>query len=219
MYNKSNEFIEDICESIKEQANNYINEKGSFTLVLSGGRTPKDIFLELSDNYKGSIDWTKVHLFWLDERCVSPTHEDSNYKLAHDYLISKLDSIGSVHRMKGELDPVVAAKEYENDIVTFFERDDIVFDFILLGMGEDGHVASLFPNSKEVKLKDKLVISTEEKYNGHYRISLGLNLVNKSKFKLLMVTNAEKKEILDSESLNLPIHKIENIKLKVYKND
>lgn len=210
------EFIKCICETIKEQANINIKDKGSFTFVLSGGNTPKDIFIELSLNYKDSIDWRKVHFFWLDERCVEPTHKDSNYKLAYDNLISKLDIIGSVHRMKGELEPNLSALGYQQDLKDFFGINEIQFDFILLGMGEDGHVASLFPNSKEVKLVTELVLATDKKYNGYRRVTLGLNLINMCKYNLLMLKGEMKMDIYQNSSFSLPIHKIKNIQKVVY---
>lgn len=210
--NSNKEFIKTICEIIKEEANKNIKEKNSFTFVLSGGRTPKDIFIELALNYKESIEWSKVHFFWLDERCVEPTNENSNYKLAYDYLISKLDKVGSVHRMKGELNPEVATKEYKEKILNFFGADEVRFDFVLLGMGEDGHVASLFPNSVEFKKVSDLVLATEKSYGGYRRVTLGLNLINMSRYKLLMVSGGEKLELLKGFKTE-PITLIEKINI------
>lgn len=201
-------FITKVCQIIKDQAGKNIKEKDSFTLVLSGGRTPKAIFEELALSYKDSIDWSKVHFFWLDERCVEPNHKDSNYKLAYDYLISKLEKVGSVHCMKGELNPQTAANEYREEISNFFGVNEIRFDFVLLGMGEDGHVASLFPDNKEIKLVNELVLATDKKYNGYRRITFGLNLINMIKYKLLLVKGTEKLNILENNDISLPINKI-----------
>lgn len=214
--NSKDKFIKIICEVIKEQAHKNIKEKDSFTFVLSGGRTPKSIFTELVKNYKNSINWSKVHFFWLDERYVDLDNKDSNYKLAYDNLISKLDNVGSIHKMKCELDLKDTIIEYEKELRNFFGNTEVEFDFILLGMGEDGHIASLFPKSREIKLNNQLVVKTEKKYSGYYRISLGLDLINKSKFKLLMIKGKEKMNILKDESMNLPIHKIKNIQKVIY---
>jgi 6-phosphogluconolactonase len=211
--NSQEEFVNVVCETIKEQADKNIKEKDSFTFVLSGGRTPKAIFEELALNYKKSIEWSKVHFFWLDERCVSPSHKDSNYKLAYDHLISKLADVGSVHRMKGEIDPNQAAKEYKEEILSFFGADEVKFDFVLLGMGEDGHVASLFPDSAEVKKVSDLALATERVYGGYRRITLGLNLINMSMFKLLMVKGEEKMRNLENCDEKLPINKIKDKKV------
>jgi len=206
------EFIITICENIKEESHKTISKKDSFTLVLSGGNTPKFIFDELSTNYLENINWSKVHIFWLDERCVPPSHNDSNFKLAYEYLLSKIENIGSIHKIKGELPPIEAAKLYEEEILDFFGTNEVQFDFILLGMGEDGHVASLFPNSKEVGEQKKLVISTKKKYNGYKRISLTLPIINKSD-KLLMINNNYKLQIFKDRGF--PIHSVNNGNMKV----
>lgn len=215
--NTRNEFVSHICEIIKEQAFEEIRTKSFFTLVLSGGRTPKFIFEELILNYKETIDWNNVHLFWVDERCVNQSHKDSNYKLANDNLISKLGlSVGSIHRIKGELDPKLAAIQYEKELKLFFKKDEIKFDMVLLGMGDDGHVASVFPKSKELILRDKLVLATEKIYNDYYRITLGLDLINRSIFKLLMVNGTNKLEILESGNVLYPINRINNMYIVKY---
>ena len=168
-------------------------------------------------NYKETIDWNNVHLFWVDERCVNQSHKDSNYKLANDNLISKLDSsLGSIHRIKGELDPKLAAIQYEQDIKLFFQKDEIKFDMILLGMGDDGHVASIFPKSQELIHRHKLILATEKMYNNYYRITMGLDLINASKFKLLMIKGDNKFEILESGGVLYPINRINNMYIVKY---
>ncbi len=215
--NTRKEFVSHICKTIKERAFEEIRTKSFFTLVLSGGRTPKVIFEELILNYKEIIDWSNVHLFWVDERCVNQSHNDSNYKLANDNLISKLgSSLGSIHRIKGELDPNLAASQYEHDIKLFFQNDKINFDMILLGMGDDGHVASIFPKSQELILKHKLILATEKIYNNYYRITMGLDLINSSKFKLLMVKGDNKFKILESGGVSYPINRINNMYIVKY---
>jgi len=206
------DFTIKVCRKIVEEAKKSIDSKGSFTFVLSGGRTPKKIFQELASTYKETIEWEKVHFFWLDERCVKPTDKQSNYKLAYDYLISHISEVGSIHRIEGELEPEVAREKYKKDLLNFFGQNDVCFDFILLGMGEDGHVASLFPNSRELNLSVDIVLSTQKVYNGYRRVTLGLNTINQSSYKLLMLKGKEKMNIID-KNLNLPINKIKNKKI------
>lgn len=214
---EKSQFIEKISQLIVKKANESIEKNGKFSFVLSGGSTPKDIFINLAQKYKNNIDWTKVHFFWLDERCVDPNHEDSNYKLAYAYLISKLDKVGSVNRMKGEIESKQAASEYEDTLLDFFGKDEISFDFILLGMGEDGHVASLFPDTQELKQKDKIVLSTEEKHNGFYRITLGSKIINNSKFNLLILKGETKYEKYKESNISmLPKDIIEFDKILVF---
>lgn len=207
-----------VANYINEMYIKSISERGLFTLVLSGGNTPKFVFDELVANYSKKIDWTRVHLFWLDERCVPPEDKDSNYKLAKDHLLNFL-YINSIHRIQGELDPENAAIVYEKVIKEFFELKEgeiPAFDLILLGMGEDGHCASLFPESSEVKEVKRLVVSTQKKHNGHKRITLTLPIINKSD-KILMIGSQEKLDVLNDTKRALPIHLVsrENMEIVV----
>lgn len=204
------DFIKTICETIKLQANKTIKKKGSFTFLLSGGRTPKIVFDELVLNYSDKINWKKVTFFWIDERCVSKFNKNNNYRLAYDHLISKLPNIKTVFRIKSELAPKKAAKEYHNRIIKFFGNKDTRFDFVLLGMGKDGHVASIFPNSLEIKKKDSFVLATKKVYNGYKRITLGLNLINRTKYKLLIIKDKSKLKLLSNKKRNLPINMIKD---------
>lgn len=188
------DFLKSTSQIIVQIANERIKESGKFSFVLSGGSTPKCIFRDLAENHQDCIDWSRVDFFWLDERCVDPSHEDSNYKLAYDHLISKLKSVGSIHRIHGEKYPIKAAEDYELDIVNYFLEEKIKFDFILLGMGNDGHVASLFPDSEELKIIDKIVLSTDKKHNGHSRVTLSSSTINHSKFNLLILSGKMKYE-------------------------
>lgn len=215
--NTRKEFVSHICKTIEERACEEIRAKGFFTLVLSGGRTPKVVFEELILNYKETIDWSSVHLFWVDERCVNQYHKDSNFRLANDNLISKLGApIGSIRRIKGELNPKLAAGQYEQDIKLFFQKNEMKFDMILLGMGDDGHVASIFPDSEELILKHKLILATKKRYHNYYRITMGLDLINGSKFKLLMVRGTNKFEIIESQNFLYPINRINNMLIVKY---
>lgn len=140
-----------------------IGERGKFSAALSGGSTPKRFFEILgAEPFKSAIQWKLVHFFWGDERCVPPDSPDSNYKMAYDLLISKLDVPESnIHRMKGEIDPQKAAAEYEAGLRTFACGGTGAprLDFILLGMGPDGHTASLFPGTAALEENERLVIS------------------------------------------------------------
>jgi len=204
------EFVKSVCEKIKEECFKRIKEKGKFTIVLAGGQTPKIIFDELILSYKNSIDWSKISFFWVDERCVAPTDKSSNFKLAYDHLLSKLNSVGSIHRIKGEIEVDKAAKDYQKDLINFFKGNEIKFDFVLLGMGEDGHVASLFPNSKEIKKTNELVLATEKAYDGFKRITMGLDLINEISYKLLIIKGEKKLKTLISKNERLPIRNIKH---------
>jgi 6-phosphogluconolactonase len=146
---------------------------GEATIAVSGGSTPKRMFPHLA---KGGVDWTRVHIFWVDERCVPPTHEDSNYRMAEEHLIRPAHvPHRNVHRIKAELAPEVAAKNYSAEIRECFSLDDGElphFDLVHLGIGPDAHTASLFPGESLIDDREKLVAAVRvEKFRQH-RITL-----------------------------------------------
>jgi 6-phosphogluconolactonase len=124
-----------------------IRSRGRFATALSGGSTPRRLYSFLgSSPYSENINWKMVHLFWVDERCVSPSHEESNYKLVADELLFK-SAIReeNIHRIHGEEKPELAAERYEEELHRFFAPSrDTAFDLVVLGAGADGHTASLF---------------------------------------------------------------------------
>jgi len=122
-------------------------ERGYFTLALAGGQTPRSLYRLLAREYRERIPWPQVHLFWGDERCVPPDDPDSNFAAAHETLISKVPLPSqNIHCIPTEIGPPEkAADVYEQVLREFFEGTSPTFDVVLLGVGEDGHTASLFP--------------------------------------------------------------------------
>lgn len=177
-----------------------IQAKGYFTVVLSGGSTPEALFKLLASNhYKTSVPWYKVHLFWGDERCVLPESPESNYRLAYENLISKIDiPEKNIHRIKGELEPAEAAREYEASIKEFFNEMNgpASFDLVFLGLGKDGHTLSLFPTTDALKEKERLVIENYVPKLGTFRVTMTLPLVNRSANIVFLVSGAEKAKAL-----------------------
>ena len=158
---------------------------GRFAVALSGGSTPKTLYSLLAlPGFADRIPWSKVHLFWGDERCVPPDHPDSNYRMVRESLLSKINlTPENVHRMAGEKEPKLAAAEYEEQLIRFFRlTNDALprFDLTLLGLGEDGHTASLFPGSEALTETQRLVAANfVEKLNAH-RLSLTFPVLNES---------------------------------------
>ncbi len=140
------------AELFVEQAEHAIREQGVFRVALSGGATPARLFRLLADaSYAEFTDWSRIHLYWGDERCVPPDHPDSNYRMTREVLLDHVPiPTENVHRMLGELHPPVAAAQYEW-LLTQHLTETGCFDLVFLGMGEDGHTASLFPRSDAVK--------------------------------------------------------------------
>jgi len=182
-----------------------IEENKLFTLMLPGGRTPLPVYEKLASEYKDKINWEKVHIFWGDERYVDQKSEDSNFKWAHDLLISKINiPTNNVHRIKTELPIEKASEEYEKEIINFFGKQNPVFDLILLGIGEDGHTASLFPSSDTLKENKKLFTVTPPSGTPKVpRITATYKLLNNARNILFLSSYKGKEQVID-EILKTP---------------
>jgi 6-phosphogluconolactonase len=162
-------------------AQDAVQQRGRFSIALSGGSTPKPVYEALAAQ-KDRLDWTKIHIFWSDERCVPPNHPDSNYHMAHAALLRHIEhECGNIHRMRGEIDPQTAAQQYEAALkASFGDRDstDPQFDLILLGMGDDGHTASLFPHTAALNETERLVVANHVEKLGVWRLTFTVPLIN-----------------------------------------
>ena len=154
---------------------------GRFAVALSGGSTPARLYTLLAaPPYRDAIDWSSLHLFWADERCVPPDHPSSNFKLVRDTLLSKVSlPEGNIHRIIGEAGPERAARLYEEDLRAFFGPAPFpVFNLILLGAGEDGHTASLFPGAPALRERMRLATAVVIGPQNLSRVSLTLPIIN-----------------------------------------
>lgn len=198
------QFAELVCSEVFKNYSEIIRVGASFNLVLSGGRTPTLIYRYLVDNYIEKIDWARVVFYFVDERCVVPASLESNYGTAKRHLFDYLGPV-KVHRLKGEIDPVSAALEYEEII------SDVVLHCAILGMGEDGHVGSIFPESKEL-CDSGDVISTKKLYKQYRRLSLTLKAINRIENKILIINKScVKLNILESKDLRYPINRLSDL--------
>ncbi len=181
--------------------------KGRFTVALAGGSTPKGMYALLaSDTYRDRIDWQKVHVFFGDERCVPPEDEFSNYRMANASLLTNVPiPKRQIYRIRGEAPPNIAAGEYEGTLLRIFGQSDAAplprFDLILLGMGPDGHTASLFPGSPALKESKRWVVDNYvEKFKGTktpwLRVTLTYPVLNAAAHVLFMVAGADKADAL-----------------------
>ncbi|HXG53546.1 MAG TPA: 6-phosphogluconolactonase [candidate division Zixibacteria bacterium] len=173
---------------------------GRFAVALSGGTTPAEFYARLGMEGSGRIAWRSVHLFWGDERCVPPDHPQSNYRTARESLISKIPvPPANVHRMAGEEEPSAAAAAYERELRGFFRPppgQPPRFDLIFLGVGEDGHIASLFPGSAALREAERWVLSTFVESAGAHRLTLTLPVINGAARVIFLVKGASKAEIV-----------------------
>jgi 6-phosphogluconolactonase len=178
---------------------NLINDKkGTLFIALSGGSTPKLLFALLAEEkYKNKIDWSKVHLFWGDERCVAPDHADSNYKMTNEQLLSKITiPKENIHRVYGENDPEGEAVRYSKEIMSVLPKENNlpVFDLVMLGMGEDGHTLSIFPHQMQLLESDKICEVAIHPDSGQKRVTLTGTIANNSKALAFLVTGKNKAE-------------------------
>ena len=198
------------AERFAGNAREAITEHGVFSVALAGGNTPRRVYELLASNpFRDLIEWSSVHLFFGDERCVPPDHPDSNYGMVYKALISAIDIPAvNVHRMLGEGNAEESAASYEEELRDFFaEVSWPRFDLVLLGMGEDGHTASLFPGSDAVMEESKWVVATRmEKpleIQSQQRLTLTLPVFNHAAHVVFLVTGKGKAERL-AEVLDLP---------------
>lgn len=175
-----------------------------FDIALSGGKTPKKLFKILREKYRETLPWERIHFWWGDERCVSPTSDESNFKLANDLLFSyiKVPS-ANIHRMKGENPPEKEAQRYAAEIDKYLKiKGDIpVFDLILLGMGEDGHTASIFPGQLEIFKENRNCVTTRHPGTGQNRITLTGKVLNNAS-RIFFIVTGENKSLRISEIMN-----------------
>ncbi|MCA1760371.1 MAG: 6-phosphogluconolactonase [Bacteroidales bacterium] len=175
-----------------------------FNILLSGGNTPTELFRRITKKYVGTIDWERIHFWWGDERCVSPENENSNYKQAYDFLLSQI-SIPSenIHRIKGENNPEEEAIRYAAEIKDNlnYRGENPVFDLVLLGLGEDGHTASIFPDELELFEDERVCAVANHPLSGQKRITITGRVLNNANRVFFLVTGANKAQRI-SEIMN-----------------
>lgn len=220
-FSKFNSFNEKVAELLINSLKRNLSQKQQTYLALSGGNTPKPIFELLANEHSKTIDWSKVMIFWVDERTVPQSSSESNFGNAKRILLNSLDGV-KFFRMRGEIDAKDAAKEYEQILLKHLplKKGVPVFDVMLLGMGDDGHTASLFPNSDVLREKTKFVKAVWVEKNNSYRLTLTIPVINKSKSRIFAFHGKTKyklfKNILESSTIDYPIQMLEYKNQKNY---
>ena len=212
----SRELFDAAAAEFALQAAEAIRARGRFTVALSGGSTPKSLYSLLAT--KPNIPWDKIYFFWGDERHVPPDHPDSNYRMADEALLSKVPvPAKNVFRLHAEeKDAQAAALQYEQTLKDFFHLSPGEFprfDLILLGLGPDGHAASLFPESAALNETHRLVVANwVEKFKTD-RITFTFPVLNAAACVIFLASGAEKasivREVLGNNSANLPSQKVQ----------
>lgn len=176
-----------------------VEARGVFNVSLSGGTTPRETYERLAaEPYRSEIDWARVHAFWGDERNVPPEHADSDYAMAKRALLDHVEiPRANVHRMQGELDVKEAADLYEAEVKKHFNSNGVPsFDLILLGLGEDGHTASLFRETQALEITDRLVIGNQVPSLDTWRLTFTYPLINAAHQVVFLAAGVRKAKIV-----------------------
>ena len=204
------EIAHEAANRIVKIAQEVLKQKQYFRLVLSGGSTPKRLFKILAgEPYQNQLPWDRIQFFWGDERCVAPDHSDSNYRMAREAFLNNLKiPEAHIHRLKGEAsDPNASALEYEEKIRDHFSikknGSPPRFDLILLGMGTDGHTASLFPDTPALEKTDRWVVANPVEKLGTTRLTMTPRIINQAVCIIFLISGSDKAPIL-SEVLEGP---------------
>ena len=191
------------AELFAESVVNAAKARGVARIAISGGSTPKLMFELLADPvqpFLARIPWAQLQLFWVDERCVPPDHAESNYRMTREAMLDKVPlPAANVHRMEGELDPEEAASRYESEIRNAFRLEGAetpTFDLILLGLGPDGHTASLFPHTEGLHELARIVIANDVPQKGAWRITLTWPVIVQGRAVAFLIEGEQKAAVI-----------------------
>ena len=194
----TDEAVQAMARFVVDLARERVAAQGRFTIALSGGSTPRLLYQALASQPHGpELEWDRWHVFWRDERCVPVGHEDSNYRMAKNALLDHVNiPERQVHRMRGEDVPRAAATDYEATIREVLQSESPSFDLVLLGMGDDGHTASLFPGTQALGEQDRLVVDNWAPSLQVHRLTFTLPLINAAKAVAFLEIDETKAEML-----------------------
>ena len=201
IYKSAEELADQFADQLMRRIENHSGE--IFHLAISGGKTPDLLFVALADKYEHSPLWRNVHFWWVDERMVPPSHPESNFGIAEQLLFSGIElPRGNIHRIKGENDPEKEAKSYSEQI-----QDNLkmqagwpVFDLILLGMGDDGHTASIFPNQMDLLHSKEICAVATHPTSRQKRVTITGRVINQAQTIIFLVTGENKSERINEIS-------------------
>lgn len=196
--------VEDACFALTESMIGILKSihNRDVYIAISGGSTPAKLFDLWAYRYEHEINWKRIHLFWVDERCVPPADKESNYRMTAIHMLNRLPfAENHIHRIHGEADPEQEAERYENIVKKLLPWEDgmPVFDLILLGIGTDGHTASIFPGEEfpDSEEEDTALYKVACKpETGQLRITMTLPLINRAKHIFFLATGLDKRHVI-----------------------
>ncbi len=197
-YSNKEKLVIATAEHMVNSIERAIQKNGLCNVALSGGNTPGGVYSMLAASpYRERVDWDRLHLFWGDERMVPPEHQDSNFRMVQETLLDHIKIPGeNVHRIRGEIAPEEAATEYTELLHDHFKGSPPCFDLILLGLGEDGHTASLFPETDAVGECEKHAVAVFVPRLSAWRVTLTLPVLNAAREILFLVSGKSKSEMV-----------------------
>ena len=191
------------AQHFAEMASETVGARGRARIAISGGSTPKAAFALLADPnqpWRSHMPWNLLDLYWVDERCVPPGHPDSNYTMTREAMLDHVPlPAAQIHRMEGELEPHLAADLYEAELRNSFRLEGAelpAFDLIALGMGPDGHTASLFPNTPALHEMNRMVTANHVAQKDAWRITLTCPVINYARSVFFLIAGQDKAQIL-----------------------
>ena len=193
------ELAKEVARLIQQKANEKAASNEQLYVAISGGNTPKLLFELLAEEYNTSIPWNNIQFYWVDERCVPPENEESNYGVANDILFNQIEIEESqIERIKGENDSGEEALRYSGILSSQLPLENGIpsFDLILLGMGDDGHTASIFPNQLELIKSENFCEVGTHPTSGQKRVTLTTKVINNAVATIFLVTGKNKAEII-----------------------
>ncbi len=203
VYDSPEEVALAAAEVFAKYLNDAVQARGVARVAISGGSTPKRMFALLADAsqpFAAQVPWSKLELYWVDERCVGPEDAESNYRMTKEQLLSKVPLPASqVFRMEGELPPEEAANRYETYLRNNFKLEGAqvpTFDLVLLGMGDDGHTASLFPHTDALNEMGRLVVANHVPQKETWRVTLTWPVINQGRYVCFLIEGAAKADRL-----------------------
>lgn len=213
---------ESFAAEFKNICDEEILKKGKINIAISGGNTPKLLFEVLAKEYKNKLDWEKINFYWADERCVDPGSDESNYGMTRNIFFNKISIPDSnIHRIYGENDPLSEAVRYSKVIKSNLKKSNGFpkFDLILLGMGDDGHIASIFPDQMDLFKSEDVCAVAVHPASRQKRITLTGKVISNADKIYFLVTGKSKAEVVSeiiekkNDYLKLPAANIQTNKI------